>query len=179
MSKNTRLKLINSLVVSRLMYGLCLWGNTTRNHLIKVQTVLNTAARLITGLPKITRQSTLLEECNWLSIEKLTLYYALTQMWKVVNWKIPIYMVNATQIDSSNFISIPKRRLLLTSINFKHATVRIWKQLPPRLRNETRIARFKAGIKLWLREWNPDVLEPEELTDRPAGTRPPDEAQHT
>ena len=176
MSKKTRLKLVNSLVVSRLTYGLCLWGNTTRKHLVKVQTVLNSAAHLITGLPKITRQSTLLDECNWLSIEKLTLYYALTQMWKVVHWIIPIYMVNVIQIDQSNLISIPRPRLLLTSISFKHATIRIWNRLPPTLRNELRIARFKAGIKLWLRESNLDVDELEELTDGPAGTRPPDEA---
>ena len=39
MNKKTRLQLVNSLVVSRLTYGLCLWGNTTRNHLVKVQTV--------------------------------------------------------------------------------------------------------------------------------------------
>ena len=67
MSKKTRLKLVNSLVVSRLTYRLCLWGNTTRNHQIRVQTVLNSAARLITGLPRTTRQSTLMEDCNWLS----------------------------------------------------------------------------------------------------------------
>ena len=173
MSKQTWLKLVNSLVVSRITYGLCLWGNTTWNHLVKVQTVLNSAARLITGLPKITRQSTLLEECNWLPIEKMTLYYALTQMWKLVHWRVPLYMVNATQIDRSNMITVPRPRLLLTSFNFKHATVRIWNLLPTTLRHEPKIARFKAGIKLWLKDWNPDEEETEEMTDEPAG-RPPD-----
>ena len=47
--------------------------------------------------------------------------------------------------------------------------VRCWNKLPAALRHETKIARFKSEIKLWLKDGCPDIDEPEELTDGPAG----------
>ena len=37
-------------------YGIALWGNTSLNYTKKAQVVLNSAARLVTKLPRHTRQ---------------------------------------------------------------------------------------------------------------------------
>ena len=65
MSKKARLQLVNSLALSKMAYMMCLWGNSTTNHIRKAQVVLNMAARLVTRRHKSTRQRKLMEECGW------------------------------------------------------------------------------------------------------------------
>ena len=72
MSTKASIQLVNSLVISRFTYGLCLWGNTTPNHQHRAQIVLNSAARMITGLAKTTRQLDLMDACGWLTMEEMT-----------------------------------------------------------------------------------------------------------
>ncbi len=60
MSKKAKLKLVNGLVLSRLTYAICIWGNTNDTLILKTQRILNTAARMISVLPKYTRQSDLI-----------------------------------------------------------------------------------------------------------------------
>ena len=56
MSFKARLQLTNSLVISRLSYMICIWGNTTPNYINRAQIVLNMAARVVTQKDKFTSQ---------------------------------------------------------------------------------------------------------------------------
>ena len=55
MSCKARLQVMNALVISRLSYGISIWGNTTANQTRKGQIVLNMAARFITGKARTTK----------------------------------------------------------------------------------------------------------------------------
>ena len=46
MSSKLRLNVVNSLIMSRLTYGINIWGNTTDSTIKRVQRVQNLAARL-------------------------------------------------------------------------------------------------------------------------------------
>ena len=91
-SQKVRLQLVNGLILSRLNYMICIWGNTSENTRSKAQVVLNSAARFVCGALKTTRISTLMTECNWMSIDELTTYFSLMCMWKTIWQKVPHYM---------------------------------------------------------------------------------------
>ena len=151
-SKKGRLQLANALAISKLQYMICLWGNSSSTYLKRTQVLQNQAARLITGMRKTTRQRELLQECGWLDIEHMTQYFSLLQMWKSVWWKIPAYMDDMIARLDDGFLATHPPRLLITRAAYRSKTTQSWNQLPSHLREERTIAKFKAGIRLWLRE---------------------------
>ena len=80
LSSKAKLQLVNSLILSRLIYVISLWGNMTSNKKMKVQVVLNRAAQFILDKPKKTRQTELMSQCNWLNVNELTRYHSLLQL---------------------------------------------------------------------------------------------------
>ena len=93
MSEKARLNLANCLIISRLSYMISVWGNTNKTQVRKAQVVQNLAGRLVTNLPKTSRQTEILDRCNWMDIQRLTEYHSLCQMWKFVKWRIPIRLL--------------------------------------------------------------------------------------
>ena len=69
LTEKVRKHLVESLVISRLTYGISIWGNTTANYLKKSQIFLNLAARLVTGAEKTTSVKELMRRCDWLNME--------------------------------------------------------------------------------------------------------------
>ena len=63
---SSRLLLSNGLLLSKISYFIQIWGAAPRSQLQKVQTVLNAAARFVTGLNKQTSTRTLMTKC-WLA----------------------------------------------------------------------------------------------------------------
>ena len=77
-------QLVNGLLISKLSYIICLWGNTDDSHIRKAQIVLNSAARFVLNAVKTTRQSELMSRCDWLDIREMTEYFSIIQLWKVL-----------------------------------------------------------------------------------------------
>ena len=100
LSWKARLQLTNALVVSKLLYGISLWGHTSEVYRLKAQTSLNLAARFVTGLSKRTRQGTLMSSVNWLDINQMKNHSALLHLWKIVNWNSPQYMREQNHIGN-------------------------------------------------------------------------------
>ena len=152
MTKTSRLKLVNSLVLSKMSYGLCLWGNTSNNHRDKAQIVMNSAARLVTRRERHTRQTDLLRECGWLDVENWTIHSSLIQLWKAYRWNTPDYLGRLLiGMEEEKLITTPPR-LLLTAQSFRNKTVENWNRLPANIRAETSLAMFKKQTKTWLRD---------------------------
>ena len=181
MSEKAKLKLMNALAVSKLTYAICMWGNSTSNHIRKAQVVLNSAARLVTGLKKTTRQQTLMTRCNWLDIPEMTSYYSLTQLWKTVYWRLPLYLKEQIVVEDDRRLSCCTPRLQLTTNNYRHKTIRNWNQLPDHLREENNIKIFNTEIRKWIlekRDMNDALDDSTGDDDRPQSglPRPPDDS---
>ena len=161
LSIRARLHLVNALVLSRLTYGLCVWGNTCPKILKQVQIVMNTASRMINNRRKTTRQSELMKDCKWLKIEDLVEQFSLVQMWKTVWWNTPHYMDKKIKREPDCRISTPAPRLLLTSRAYRWNTVSRWNSLPDRIRTEDSLYKFKKSLKTWLRERPPEGRPPD------------------
>ena len=148
--KKAKLQLVNSLSMSKLSYGLNIWGHTTENHLRKAQVVQNTAARLVTGLSKLTRQHVLLKECGWLNLQDWTELQSLCQLWKTVRWGIPDYLnEKITRLDEDK-LTTKLPRLMLTEATFRCRSIKYWNALPEYLRTEMSQIRFKKCLKRFL-----------------------------
>ena len=150
LSKKAKLQLANCLILSRLTYRICLWGNSRGLPLRKAQIILNETARFITGKSRIESSKNLMKECGWMNVRQLTEYHSVLQFWKTVNWRIPVYMSERIVIRQDRTVSIALPRLLLTTNSYRVKSAEYWNALPEFLRNETSIAKFKKGVKKWI-----------------------------
>ena len=153
--QKTRWRLVNSLIISKISYAICLWGNTSDNFTKKAHVTLNLLGRFVMGQSRLTRQTDIMKACNWLNIEQLTEYHSLIQMHKTVNWGISQYMTDKISKLDSGRISTDAPRLRITEKSYRHKTVSNWNCLPQRLREEPRISQFKRGIRRWLTDGKP------------------------
>ena len=151
-SQKVKLQLVNGLILSRLNYMICIWGNTSHSTKMKAQTVLNAAARFVSGARKTTRIATLMEECGWLTIDELTTYFSLMSIWKTIMNQIPQYMTSKIQTDTEMKISTSPPRLLGTSLSYRWSTISKWNLLPESLRRQVQMKKFKTGVKKWIKE---------------------------
>ena len=169
MSMKAKLNLTNSLALSKITYAACIWGNTTPNFLKKVQVVLNSAARMCTGMSKLTKQRDLMEKCGWMDVEETVTYYSLQQMWKTLRWRLPGYMTDKIALEDDDILATCRPRLQITAGSYRHKTVERWNGMPNHLRTEMSIAKFKKGLKEWIKSSrrNEDAPEEDETEDRP------------
>ena len=65
MPKHSRLLLANGLILSKLLYLITVWGGAPASYLKRLQALLNKTDRIVTGLLRKTRTSTLMTECKW------------------------------------------------------------------------------------------------------------------
>ena len=152
LTKKGRLQLANALVMSKLIYLITLWGNTTQNMIDRAQRTQNIAARYVTGHNRTTNTNKLLADCGWLSIRELTTYYSNIQFWKTLKWGKPKYLRDRLQIEDEDRISTEIPRLLLTELSFRCRTTTTWNTLPWTLRTMDTLKHFKSGLRTWILE---------------------------
>ena len=115
-SRNT---LARGLIISRLTYLISIWGVTTDNHIRKTQSLLNAAARWVTGQYIKVKISSLLEETSWFSISEIIKLNSATLMWKVLNRKPTRKLYEDINCNMETMeITIMEPRLLFTEQSF-------------------------------------------------------------
>ena len=91
-SKKIKLQIVNTLLLSRINYMICIWGNSTETFNNKIQVLLNKASRFINNSNRYTKTTLLMENCNWLSVKEMTTYFSTLQMWKTLKLNVPQYL---------------------------------------------------------------------------------------
>ena len=104
LSFRARKHLVESLVISKFTYLICLWGNTTSNKISKAQVCLNIAVRYVTGDKKSVSLKQLMEHCDWLNVRELTEYHSLMMIWKAVRWGRPSYLKEKLTLDENDIL---------------------------------------------------------------------------
>ena len=84
---------------SLLTYGIQVYGGVwgldnfnTAEARTKLLVIMNKVLRSLTGLPKDTPVSLLLQESGYLSVQQLTAYHTLSTLFKVMKNKEPVYI---------------------------------------------------------------------------------------
>ena len=130
-----------------------LWGCAAQNNLIrKAQSILNTAARWTSGLPRRTRTQTLMDTNNWLNIREMIRYHGLVLTWKMMHKDRPKKL--ADMLDKTDDLKIRTKqpRIQFTERTFRQKGSNDWNELPDEVRSMENIARFKKTIKGWIKD---------------------------
>ena len=163
LSQKAKLKIANSLIISKLSYIVCLWGNTTTSQLRKAQVCINLAARFVLGANRTTSQKKLMEDCNWLTATELTEYHSLIQLWKVVRLNVPEYLRTKFTLEEQDRLQTDAARLQITGQAWRWKSKDRWNALPEELRGEGDLKRFKRTLRRHImdRRQETQELEPD------------------
>ena len=85
LSTESRLRLANGLIISRIVYIIQLRGICKISWVRKTQIVLNSAARYVLRKGIGERITDLMEGCKWLSLRQLIVYHSVVTLWKLWN----------------------------------------------------------------------------------------------
>ena len=114
----TRRTITQALVTSRLDYGNTLYVGITARLLKRLQTIQNSAAKLILDLPKWTHITPHLKKLHWLPIQKRCQFKLLTHAYKALHNEGPAYINKCmafqqpTKHTSTICLPLPRRHPL-------------------------------------------------------------------
>jgi hypothetical protein len=86
--------IINSLIFGRLYYCSCVWADTYKQNIDKLQLVQNFTARIILGIKKFDHITPGLKELGWLSVKNMSEYRDAQMINKIINGSQPPYLCN-------------------------------------------------------------------------------------
>ena len=151
--------LIHAYVSSRLDYCNGLLYGLPKGSINRLQSVLNTAARLVTLTGKYDSIKPVLIELHWLPVEFRIKYKIILQVFKSLNGLAPKYLSDKLQLkidrgsrfDGQNLLKIPKSyKKTYGDRAFSVAGPVLWNDLPVDLRLCTKLDAFKRELKTHL-----------------------------
>ena len=160
LTKHAAEQLIHSLVTSRLDFGNSLLVNIPTCHLQKLQTVQNTAARIITMTRKRDHITPVLYALHWLPIEARIRYKICLITFKALRQQCPDYIQSMLKpyVPSRPLRSASQKLLVIPSSRtktygeraFSVAAPTMWKSLPEYIRQSPSLHVFKSNLKTFL-----------------------------
>ena len=90
----TRLMIGNGIFLSKLLFGIQLYGGSEDFLLNSLQTVMNKAARAIARRDKRTPTRDLLNQLGWMSVRQLVFYHSVLLVFKVRKTGYPVYFAD-------------------------------------------------------------------------------------
>ena len=149
------------MVMSYLSYLVPLYGGCPEYHLNSLQVLQNKAARLVTKANWYTPSATMLQQVGWLTIRQMIVYHSLIMIYQVKQEKKPSYIYDristsfnvATRLAENN--GIKENRKMKTNLgmqSFLSRSINDWNRLPADIRTTSNLIKFKAGVKLWVKQ---------------------------
>ena len=163
-SFKTRKMLANSLIISRLIYVIQLWGGTSEFLLNILQVIQNSAARTVTRRGWFTPQLILLRETGWLSVRQLAAYHNMVMVFKMKNTGKPVcfqeivkkpFPYETRQATGNGIVENQCISRDITKKAFVNKSTKMWNSLPPQICQESSSNKFKSKVKIWIRENHP------------------------
>ena len=153
----TKLMIANGIIMSKLSYGLCMWGNCQGYLRKALQVTQLNAARAVCGYRSYYWSTKrLLKTCNWLSVNQLYWQQVLMTTHKILSSGRPVNihsrMVAKHQhgTRSASGVSRGFGNLAMTpSFNFSALQ---YNKLPAKMRETTSLASFKQQLRTWVEQ---------------------------
>ena len=159
LSLSTAKALANSLVSSKLDYCNSLYFGISQANLNKLQRIQNSLARVITNTSKYQHITPILKKLHWLPIKQRIDYKLCLLTYNTLTNQQPSYLYNSfsfpshsvsTRSSDSLVLSIPYVRSSLGKRAFSVIDPRLWKDLPPDVRNSSSLPIFRSRLKTHL-----------------------------
>lgn len=165
--KSALLLLANALVRSRLDYCNSLFQTISRKDKTRLQRVLNTLCRIVTGASRFKSTTPILKSLHWLPIEFRIKFKCCLLIYKILNTGYPKYLNSCLQpytSSRSTRMSNPELNLLATPFfnsrihtsksqlenSFYYSAPRLWNTLKLEIRSAPSISSFKSMLKTFL-----------------------------
>ncbi|CAB4041326.1 Hypothetical predicted protein [Paramuricea clavata] len=154
--KGTLTMIITSLVISKLLSCSTVWSNTTCTNIKKLQSIQNFACKIITGSKKYDHVSPLLQNLEWLTVDKLLYFRDAVMTFKCMNNLAPKYLcdmfekrscIHNRSTRNCNSIQIPLFKTASGQRSFAFRGASIWNNLDTELKKCTSLKTFKSQLK--------------------------------
>ena len=152
----TRFVIANGIFMSKLVYLIHLWGNSSKYLLKSLQILQNRAARVVKWYSWWTPVRRLLKDCKWLSINQLVFYHTTLQTHKSLISGKPHYFKQNFNTDhpyrtrQSTGGGIWRGKEDLISTGFSSRGAQAYNSFPPSIRGCRTIGTFKYKLQKWV-----------------------------
>jgi hypothetical protein len=147
--------LISSLVLSKIDYCNSMYFGINSHNMRKLQSVQNSAARLIFGSKTHSSLSPLFDKLHWLTIKNRIIFKISTYVHKCLYGNAPddlmaLLQPTDTFIRTGKLKSVNKPESLIGCKAFSVVAPKVWNSLSLQLRQETMLVNFKKLLKTYL-----------------------------
>ena len=153
-------KLVNAVVTSRLDYSNALLAGAAGKHILRLQKIQHSAARLICGLSKYDHITSTLIDLHWLPISFRIDFKIAATPFKAIHGLAPGYISDQlVYLSPGRTLRSARNELLLRVPNSKLPTAgertfranapRIWNKLPQNIRLSKDLNTFKRNLKTY------------------------------
>nr|CAI5854689.1 unnamed protein product [Callosobruchus analis] len=157
LSKNTKIKLTNSLILSKLEYAdLVIGPCLTQQEAFRLQKVQNSCVRYVSGIPRRDRISRHIRDINWLTMQQRWIVHLLSFIQAILNNRTPAYLFNKlafrSQYHKLNLrrvgitLNIPPHKTNFVKKSFSYMASSLYNELPASLRSLS-VELFKIKVK--------------------------------
>ena len=153
-------KLIHAFVSSRLDNGNSLLFGIADYHINRLQSIQNTAARILTKTGKYDHITPVLEGLHWLPLKQRIIFKIVTLTYRCLHGLAPSYLAELLvpytperSLRSSDSYQLKVPRSKTKSFGdraFKHAAPILWNHLPLPIRKSKTYTSFKSNLKSYL-----------------------------
>ena len=167
LTQDAAVSIANAFVSSRLDYCNSLFRSLSKVNLHRLQSIQNSAARIVTNSCKYTRITPVLRKLHWLRIQFHSDFKLATLVYKFIHTGFPKYFAphlstyritfNTTCSQSvANFLNVPKFQPTIHKstkqfgFSFAFDAPTVWNSLPEDIRASPTIASFRKKLKTYL-----------------------------
>lgn len=152
----------NGIFISKLSYGMPIWGGAPNTYIKTLQILQNKVMRSILNCDFRTPTLYLLSNMGWLSVKQLIIYHTIIQFYKILSSHQPQSIFNqlnfnynnyhmSTRAMSRNDVILDIKRLQLTKSAFIYRASVNWNSLPLSLRSVSNFLTFKTSLKSYIK----------------------------
>ena len=151
--------IIHALVISRLDYCNALLAGLPDGLLQKLQRVMNTAGRVVTGFPRDSSASNMLKHLHWLPIKQRVEFKVAVMVFRATQGSAPQYICDLISACTSSrnlrsqanqLLHAPRTRTRYGDRAFSRLGPRVWNNLPVRVRQSPNEKQFRKALKCFL-----------------------------
>ena len=159
LDKATGAMITHAFVTSRLDYCNSLLHGISSSLAAKLQHVLNTAARIVTGTKIGNHITPVLKSLHWLPVVQRIAFKTALLTFKVIHGLAPSYLCDLIKYRSTSrdlrsindvLLDVPKFKSCIGSRAFVVSAPKLWNSLPYDLRTAESLISFKSKLKTYL-----------------------------